>query len=55
MFETMSSFLWFFFGSFALIVLGILFEEKLIQFENYICRLVYKKLHKNHARKERAK
>ena len=33
MFETMSSFLWFFFIFLAMIVFGILFEEKLIAFE----------------------
>ena len=33
MFETMQSFLAFFFPTLALIILGILFEEKLIAFE----------------------
>ena len=55
MFETMQSFLCFFFPTLALIILGILFEEKLIQFEHFICRLVARRLHKIHARKERAK
>lgn len=36
MFESMSGFLWFFFVSLALIVLGILFEERLIQFEDFL-------------------
>lgn len=36
MFESMTSFLVFFFASLALIVLGILFEEKLIQFEDFL-------------------
>lgn len=44
MFSTMSSFLWFFFIMFGLIVLGILFEEKLIVFEEHlkkiVCRIV---------------
>ncbi|MBR3552505.1 MAG: hypothetical protein IKN72_03845 [Clostridia bacterium] len=33
MFETMSSFLWFFIPTLILIVLGIIFEEKLIRVE----------------------
>lgn len=36
MFETMSSFLWFFFIGFGLIILGIIFEEKLIWLEDTI-------------------
>lgn len=36
MFETMTQFLWFFIPSVLLIGLGILFEEKLIAFENRI-------------------
>ena len=40
MFETMSSFLWFFFIGFGLIILGILFEEKLIALENTIWRFI---------------
>jgi len=36
MFETMSSFLWFFFIFLALIVIGILFEEELIAIEEAI-------------------
>lgn len=55
MFATMSSFLWFFFIMLALIIAGILFEEKLIQFENFIYRLVCKKLRKIAARKGCAK
>ena len=38
MFETMQSFLAFFFPTLALIVLGILFEEKLIAFEQRIAQ-----------------
>ena len=40
MFETMSSFLWFFFIGFCLIILGIIFEEKLIALENTIWRFI---------------
>lgn len=36
MFETMSSFLWAFFISFGLIILGILFEERLVKFERWL-------------------
>lgn len=36
MFSTMGSFLTFFFITLALIVLGILFEEKLIRFERAV-------------------
>ena len=38
MFETMSSFLWFFIPTLILIILGIIFEEKLIRLENTIWR-----------------
>lgn len=38
MFETFSSFLWAFFIGFGLIILGIIFEEKLIAFEDKIFR-----------------
>lgn len=44
MFETMSSFLWFFFIGFGLIILGIIFEEKLIAFENKLFRAIRKVL-----------
>ncbi len=40
MFETMSSFLWFFFIGFGLIVLGIIFEKKLIWLEDTIWRFI---------------
>ena len=40
MFETMSSFLWFFFIDFGLIILGIIFEEKLIWLEDTIWRFI---------------
>ena len=40
MFETMTGFLWFFFIMLALIVVGILFEKKLVAFECWICRTV---------------
>lgn len=40
MFETMSSFLWFFFIGFGLIILGIIFEEKLIWLEDTIWRFI---------------
>lgn len=36
MFETMQSFLAFFIPTLALIILGIIFEEKLIAFENSV-------------------
>ena len=36
MFETMTGFLWFFYIGLALIVGGILFEEKLVRFEGWI-------------------
>lgn len=39
MFETMGSFLAFFIPSFLLIILGVIFEEKLIAFED---RIYYK-------------
>lgn len=38
MFETMSSFLWFFIPTFLLIIIGIIFEEKLIAFESKFFR-----------------
>lgn len=38
MFETMSSFLWFFIPTLVLILTGIIFEEKLIRRENTIWR-----------------
>ena len=40
MFETMSSFLWFFIPTLILIILGIIFEEKLIRLENTIWRFI---------------
>lgn len=40
MFETMSSFLWFFIPTLILILTGIIFEEKLIRLENTIWRFV---------------
>lgn len=40
MFATMSSFLWFFFIGFGLIILGIIFEEKLIWLEDTIWRFI---------------
>ena len=43
MFETMQSFLTFFFPALALIVLGILFEEKLIAFENKLFAALFGK------------
>ena len=43
MFETMQSFLAFFFPTLALIVLGILFEEKLIAFENKLFAALFGK------------
>ena len=36
MFETMSSFLWFFIPTLTLILVGIAFEEKLIRLENAV-------------------
>jgi hypothetical protein len=36
MFSSMSSFLWAFFIMFGLIIIGILFEEKLIAFEDWV-------------------
>ena len=41
MFETVQSFLAVFIPSFALIVLGILFEEKLIAFEDRIAQRLF--------------
>lgn len=38
MFETMSSFLWFFVPTLILILTGIIFEEKLIAFESKVFR-----------------
>lgn len=40
MFETMGQFYAFFFPTLALIILGILFEEKLIAFERRVFRAV---------------
>ena len=40
MFETISGFLWFFIPTLALICVGIVFEDKLVRFENAICRAV---------------
>lgn len=40
MFENMSSFLWFFIPTFLLIILGIIFEEKLIRLEDTIWRFI---------------
>ena len=40
MFETMSSFLWFFFITLGLILTGILFEEKLIAFEDAVWKTI---------------
>jgi len=40
MFATMSSFLWFFIPTLILILTGIIFEEKLIAFENTIWRFI---------------
>ena len=39
MFETMKSFLWFFIPFVLAICAGILWEEKLIEFENKIARV----------------
>ncbi len=41
MFETMQSFLSFFFPTLALIILGILFEEKLIALEDRIAQKLF--------------
>ena len=47
MFETMTGFLWFFFIGLALIVGGILFEEKLIAWEDkHIFEPIYAKIDK---------
>ena len=43
MFETMQSFLAFFFPTLALIILGILFEEKLIAFEQKLFAALFGK------------
>lgn len=40
MFETMQSFLAFFIPTLTLIILGIIFEEKLIRLENTIWRFI---------------
>lgn len=40
MFETMQSFLAFFIPTLALIILGIIFEEKLVQIENAVGRVI---------------
>ena len=51
MFETMQGFLAFFIPSFVLICIGIIFEEKLIKFENALCRAIKKTINerrKNH-------
>ena len=40
MFETMQGFLAFFIPTLALIILGIIFEEKLIRLENTIWRFI---------------
>ena len=44
MFETMQSFYHFFFPVLALIILGILFEEKLVRLEDKLCAGVKKLL-----------
>ena len=46
MFETMQSFLAFFFPTLALIILGILFEEKLIAFEERLAQRLFGKKNK---------
>lgn len=40
MFETMGQFYAFFFPTLALIILGIVFEEKLVAFERWILRKI---------------
>lgn len=39
MFESMSSFLWFFIPTLIAILIGIVIEQKLIRFENKIARV----------------
>lgn len=51
MFETMQSFLACFIPSFLLIVLGILFEEKLITFEDRIAQRLFGGRQKKRARR----
>lgn len=46
MFETMSSFLWFFIPTLILIILGIIFEEKLIAFENRVFLKIKERMNK---------
>lgn len=56
MFETMRSFLTFFFPTLAAILLGIIFEDELIAFERavgkYIKKRIYKFIHPQRNRKE---
>ena len=51
MFETMQSFLAFFCPTVALIILGILFEEKLIAFENRVLEIVLRHIRSKRNRK----
>ena len=51
MFETVQSFLAVFIPSFALIILGILFEEKLIAFEDRIAQRLFGGKNKKRARR----
>lgn len=51
MFETMQSFLAFFFPTLALIILGILFEEKLIAFERFVIKTVLDSIRSKRNRK----
>lgn len=50
MFESMSAFLWCFFIAFGLILTGILFEEKLIAFEDAVWEIIRRFIHnkRNH-------
>lgn len=51
MFETMQSFLAFFFPTLALIILGILFEEKLIAFEKWVMKSILESIRSKRNRK----
>lgn len=51
MFSSMSSFLWCFFVMFGLIITGILFEEKLIAFEEWVAKSILKSIRSKRNRK----
>lgn len=51
MFSSMSAFLWFFFIMLGLIITGILFEEKLIAFEEWVTNFILESIRSKRNRK----